>query len=447
MTRAFSTQLASTVILAISLFSAETSSAQSADALVNKLLQKGILTAQEAEDLKKDANDNFSTAFKIKTGMPEWVDSLKFGGDLRMRYDMIRPDSEMISNRDRARFRLRFGAVAVLQDDFEVGFRVASTTGTGGDEEGDPISTNETFHNNGSRKPIGIDLAYVKWSPLEIDGLDDAFTIGKMNNPFSFSEMVFDGDYTPEGLAQDFSLKLNEQHELDFGLGEFILDELSSSGRDPWMFIGELRLGSEWTEHISSVLGLGTLHIVHPESLVNSAVPNIGRGNTRDASTALVHDFNVLIVDGGVTYQLESFPLYSGHFPITLGGEYIHNFGASGDNYAFGFGPTFGKSGKKGHWEISYKYKYLGADAIYEELVDSDNAGYYHAAPPGESPSRFPGVFSGTNIRGHVIRMSYTPFDSLTLYGAIWVNELIEEFPPDSEDSGVRFIFDAVWKF
>ena len=45
--------------------------AQSSDALIDKLVQKGILTANEAKDLRDEADSDFKTAFQSKMGMPD----------------------------------------------------------------------------------------------------------------------------------------------------------------------------------------------------------------------------------------------------------------------------------------------------------------------------------------------------------------------------------------
>ncbi|MFO7902329.1 MAG: putative porin, partial [Pirellulaceae bacterium] len=68
--------------------------------------------------------------------------------------------------RNRARFRLRFGIKKTwLDDQIEVGFRLAS----GSDD--DPTSTNQSFDNFWSTKPVWIDLAYATWRPKAIKGL------------------------------------------------------------------------------------------------------------------------------------------------------------------------------------------------------------------------------------------------------------------------------------
>ena len=58
-----------------------TALAQSADALIDKLVDKGVLTVKEANDLREESDKGFTTAYSVKSGMPEWVTALKFNGD------------------------------------------------------------------------------------------------------------------------------------------------------------------------------------------------------------------------------------------------------------------------------------------------------------------------------------------------------------------------------
>src|SRR5262245_22480859 len=64
-------------------------SAQSADALIDKLVEKGILSVKEANDLREEVDKNFTQATSAKSGMPEWVTAIKFSGDMRARYDGV----------------------------------------------------------------------------------------------------------------------------------------------------------------------------------------------------------------------------------------------------------------------------------------------------------------------------------------------------------------------
>jgi len=391
---------------------------------------------------------------KPKSILPDWVTSIRLTSDLRLRFDSIyAPDSDFVT-RARFRPRLRLGGIATLKDDFEIGFRLASTPSVGKDSGGDPLSTNQTFEDNGSRKPVGVDWAFARWTPIHTSKWTGSIAAGKLENPPGFSENVFDVDYTPEGLAEQFAYKAGTNHTISAYFGQYMLDELQFGARDPYLFLEQLRLDSKWGQRINTSLGVSGLSIANPESLTTANVPDSNHGNTRTKDGVLVNDYQLLIADGRLTYNLESFPLYIGPFPVSLNGESIHNFGASRDNIAYSFGPSFGRvtqtgRGQKGNWEISYRYQELQGDANYEELTASDNGVFYRHRPPGEPAltSFRPTFFNGLNLRGHAFRVAYAPFDSLVLDARIWLNEPIRVLDEADKVQGIRLLFDAVWKF
>ena len=413
---------------------------QSEDALINKLVEKGILTIDEAKALHEEARKEFDSAYKIKTGLPDSVTSLRIGGDFRGRYEMFHSDHPDFTDRHRFRYRVRPGIWATLRDNFEVGFRL--TSGEPVDNfGGDPISGNTTFQNNASKKFVYIDLAYASWTAVDNDVWSSRLTVGKMENPWVFSDLVFDGDYTPEGFAQQFEFHLNERHSLGLHLGEFVLDEIGGSSRDPWLLGGQFRFDSKWTPEIATSVGVGGLLITDEERLSeppggSSAVPNVNAGNTRSAGV-LTENYNPMIADASFTYTLDSFWQYNAPFPIRLVGEYMKNPGADDHNEAYAIGVTFGKSGKRGLWDISYRWKHLEADAWYEEMVDSD----FGALSAGAS------YRAGTNIKGHVIKGSYSPYNSVTLGVTYFLTERITGVAPEVDEDMGRLQVDAVWKF
>src|SRR4051794_3005575 len=81
--------------------------AQSSDALIDKLVDKGILTVKEANDLREEADKNFSQAYAVKSGMPDYVNQFKFTGDFRGRYESFNGDNDDFTSRNRFRYRLR----------------------------------------------------------------------------------------------------------------------------------------------------------------------------------------------------------------------------------------------------------------------------------------------------------------------------------------------------
>ncbi len=62
-----------------------------------------------------------------------WVDTIDWEGDLRLRYEGIFEEGE--ADRNRFRFRGRFGFVSELSDKLQFSLRLATS-------DGDPVSTN-----------------------------------------------------------------------------------------------------------------------------------------------------------------------------------------------------------------------------------------------------------------------------------------------------------------
>lgn len=422
--------------------------AQSSDALLDKLVDKGVLTVDEAKDLRVEADKDFKTALQAKTGTPDWVSSYKIGGDFRGRYDSISYDAPKAADeRNRFRYRLRLGIVASLQNDLEAGFRLTSSEPAKGNTSGgDPISGNSTFTGNGSKKFIYIDQAYAKWSPLHTSGWEGNLTVGKMENPFVFSDIVFDGDYTPEGAAVQVNYALNNAHTLKFNGGGFMLNELSASSSDAYMLGAQVRLDSKWAPKWQTSFGAAVLGLENSANLQTSAVGDQNAGNWRNAGGQLLDRFNPFVLDGAVTWTLDSCPLYAGAFPIKLAGDYINNTSAhDSQNTGWSAGITFGKAGKKRTWEASYRYKYLENNAWYEELVDSDTGAYYPAGYKN-SPTGA-GYASGTNIKGHVFKFVYSFTDSMSLGATYLLTELINNPSATIGSHTGRLQVDANLKF
>jgi hypothetical protein len=390
--------------------------------------------------------------------MPDWVTALKINGDFRGRMEGFYSSGQQadaagnlidFNDRLRFRYRLRLGITATIQDNFEVGMRFTSSEPAGA-FGGDPISGNTTFDSNGSKKFIYVDLAYAKWSPINNRSWTGSTTFGKMENPFLFTSIVFDADYTPEGIAFQTTYNITDKHIAKLNLGGFVLNEIgASSATDTYLGGAQFLVDSTWTRKLSTTLGVAALGILHADSagLNNADVPNVNRGNTRDAAGNLVYDFNPLVGDAFLTYNLDSFPMYTGVFPIRVGGEVIYNPAApsAADNYGYTVGVLFGKSGKKGTWDLGYQYRWLGANAWYEELVDSDFGALYQSPQPNSGLGS--GYGSGTNVKGHIVRLAYSPYDPLTLAVQWFYTWLIEPVPAGSDSAMNRIQVDASWKF
>jgi hypothetical protein len=96
-------------------------------------------------------------------------------------------------------------------------------------------------------------------------------------------------------------------------------------------------------------------------------------------------------------------------------------------------------------WEVTYRYKYLGGDSWYEELTDSDFGAFYAGTFPQSGSGA--GYGAGTNVRGHIAKISYSPFDALQLNITYFKTILINEIPASSNSDMGRLQVDAAWKF
>ena len=454
----------------------------SGDALVDKLEQKGILTADEAKELRAENKQDFTgsftngfdQAFNKATGTPDWVTGYKFSGDFRGRYDEVASTdgNKTFTDRDRFRYRLRVGLAVSMKDNLEAGFSLttadpASSSG-GFNNAGNPNSGNQTLQDNGTKKGIYIDTAYGRWMPLNSDGWLLSATIGKMINPIQLTPMVFDPDWTPEGAAIQSGYTFNDQHAILVNGGAFVEDQ-EVSGADkgsvqaPALFAGQVIWNANWDKRLSTSLGLGGYLLQNSKNLTTANVPYINQGNTRKlviippSTTAvgvLINGYTPIVADASATYKLDTFPLYAGAFPIKIAAEYINNVdtaSGNGNNQGYWIGATFGKAVKKHSWDISYRYEYLEADATYDQLTDDDNGAYYQNAPTAGAV----GYFGGTNIKGHLIKADYSFTDSLTLTFSCFLNELITPnlntvgTPPAGEpkSSAIHVMADLMWKF
>jgi hypothetical protein len=457
----------------------QTHAQSSVDALLNKLEQKGILSVDEAKALKAEnergSADDFNKALSSKFPMPDWVTSYKLYGDFRGRYDDVSTDIPAFAtpgagvpkkedNNMRLRYRLRVGLTVNMKDDLQVGFRVGS--GDGG-----PLSNNQTLSGNASKKTLYVDAAYGRWTPINDGTWMVAGTLGKMDQPFQESPMLFDPDYTPEGAALQATYKINDKNSLAFNGAGFVLDQTTSRG--PFLYGGQIIWNSTWSPKISTSLGIADYDIAddsnfpvtsnlngadEPNGYVTPYDSNLGNATVKTTipqgvgiiptpGYKFANHFNPIVASGSATYTLDSFPLYRGAFPVKFAGEYMNNPDAAKNNEGWWAGVTLGKSGKKGLWDISYRYQRLEADAWWDQIVDDDNVAVFPDKNKIPNAVLSNQAVGGTNIKGHLIKFNYSIYDSLTFSFTAYINELINNPVPSKSTGAVHAMADLMWKF
>ena len=253
-------------------------SAQNAGPLIDVLTRKGILTGQEAEEIRTDMQRDLSQTPAGKIKLTNSVTKLTLYGDLRLRYQYGASEAQVAnvshdSQQSRWRYRLRLNADIQLGREWFAGVQLQ--TGQ------TPDSGNQTFSNGFNNDNIFISRAYLGW---QNDWL--RIVAGKQPNPFYTTELAWDPDINPTGFTETISLhKLplfnggsKSPWEVTLVAGQLIFgdnNEFSNSGdlsSDPWIFNEQLVT----TYRFSKDAGI----TVAPGFLVESAGHMTGSLNT-----------------------------------------------------------------------------------------------------------------------------------------------------------------------
>jgi hypothetical protein len=126
----------------------------------------------------------------------ELAEGLSLSGDLRVRHESVRPNATLGGDDvDRARMRLRIGLDAKLDDNWDMGLRLATGGGM--------TSTNQTFDAlNEEKAPLHVDRAFARFRAGDARKVE--LSAGRTPNPYVSSFVLWDTDYNPDGLVEKF---------------------------------------------------------------------------------------------------------------------------------------------------------------------------------------------------------------------------------------------------
>lgn len=326
----------------------------------------------------------------IPGALPEWVNRIKLKGDLRVRAENIAYGSNNIANsyfnynrinekkkfveedndlfqntadtylnvtedRSRLRARARLSVEAKVTEMTKTTFRLATGSAK------NPVSTNQSLGNENNPWDIFMDRAFVTMTDLDMDRYPWlTANMGRINNPFVTTELLWDGDLAFEGAALTYKydwaeqgLFVTDEHNrtLFATMGVFAVDESEFTADDKWLYA--LQLGGEFISDNQSKLSvaLGYYDYENMEGVLNekdydtqdyTAPGFFQKGNTvfnivnytspyeldptnnappTDALMALASDYD--IVDLLVTYDMASFAPHH----IVLTAHLLENIG------------------------------------------------------------------------------------------------------------------------
>ena len=350
------------------------------DNLLEKLVEKGIINASEAQEVRTATNEDIAKAEQqkqedykklAKDNLPDWVKNTKLTGDDRLRYEYKQIKSNPVET-NRGRFRLRVGVESQVNDKVKVGFTLA--TGINDNSTNAAASTrsnNQTFAGVFNKKPVIIDKAYMLWQPENWVSL----TGGKFANPvWEPMDFIWDPDITPEGGAAMLKASLNPQLSWFTNTGLFVLDNSTSYKTNPFLYF--IQPGLQWQakQNVSVKLGVayyGYEHVKESAKLQGSTSTNTFAGgnyaNNYDAvspalEVGLDDPFDILGIDFAPIKYLDFFGAFSNNVDVT-------------DNAnAWIAGTKLGARSvaKFGDWQLRYAYKTLEKDAILDVLPNDD---------------------------------------------------------------------------
>lgn len=183
------------------------------------------------EELKQEVMETAKAEnWAAPNRFPEWVNRIKFDGDLRVReefdlmdssndpfvinyqdlnsgapYNVGLADTNQVlpplvnttEDRNLMRLRARLGMAAQINDDMTVNLRLATGNTV------NPVSTNQTLGNNFNRLTFQLERAFITYKP--VDGL--SLYAGRMPSIFRTSELVWDEDLNFDGFGATYQEK------------------------------------------------------------------------------------------------------------------------------------------------------------------------------------------------------------------------------------------------
>lgn len=329
-----------------------------------------------------------------KLKLAEHIQQVKLSGDIRLRNDRSHKSGTGTNHRNRNRFRLRFGADVILPEDLTATLRLGSGTG-------EQVSTNQSFDNLSSQKSLWIDLAVLKWAPQVSESGSVFLQAGRMPNPLwrvYSSDLIWDDDLNPEGLAQGVEWLLPQAGLTLFANAlQMVADEDSNSGKNQWVFSEQA--GLETRLPLETRLRLAAAYHfwsdVNRSSLGTTAVNDGNRRTANSASGILLNRFGV----GEATARLSG---WAGNVPLALQATLARNLIARGDlsptaRDGYQYGLIVGSAKAAGTWEAAAFQKYSQTDVTVADAADSDFGD------------------GGTNQQGQIFWVAYAPTDWMQL--------------------------------
>ena len=380
--RKFLTALVLGGFLVVSLGS-QYSYAGEVDILLQKLVEKGVLTSGEAQEIKTETQEQVKK--EISQGkyssLPAWVQNIKLKGDLRLRYQYKHEKAinDYAKDTQVGRVRARLGLEAKINEKLLAGIGIATSSG-------DPRSTNVTFGDTStssggdggysSKFSIRLDYAYAKYSPWPWLN----FVGGKMLLPDTLwepTDLIWDTDITPEGAIVQLNKNLGSNASVFMNTGALIETADTSTNADTLMaYLVQPGINYKFNDTFSLK---GAFTYYDFSNMKHAAFPTASWYKSTNSKLGTNWKYGFRMISPALEFKvMQPFKaLGLGVESLKFFGEYVNNLAVSDKNSGFSTGFQLGneKIEKRGDWQLRYIYAMLEKDSVPDFLPDSDRYG------------------------------------------------------------------------
>jgi hypothetical protein len=459
-----------------------------------------IVKDQMRDEIKQDVMAQARAEnWAAPRAIPDWVTRWRFSGDVRTRYEgdffpntnddtgafpnfnaintgapfdtagtEFSPQNDVNQDRERFRIRARIGADVDLRDGFSMGIRLASG------QDDSPVTENQTLGlaNNGqggnfSKYSVWLDRAFLKYE-YQVDGDPDkdfSVTVGRMDNPFFATTLIWARDLGFDGLTLQGRYKVAKGVTPFLTLGGYPVfnTDFNFASNQPAKYESEdkylfaAQLGTDWiiTKDVNAKLA-GALyyfdnvegHLSDPFTPLSSA----DQGNTDDSRPAFAQNGNTYFPirnivptaqnDFGTIDQFQYYGLATPFHELDFTGQVNYDhflpirvsiIGEVLDNLAWDYGKINAiavnnrgsntSSGGLGNYQggnVAWILTLKVGDVALEKFGDwSFDIGYRYvesdSTVDGFNDSDFGAPLTGTNLKG------YTVGGNMALGSNVWI--------------------------
>lgn len=340
----------------------------------------GVVAQQPRAQAHVVAPTSTQKAESVSSPGNGWPSRLKVSGDLRIRGQGDRSDN--VSNRGSMQVRGRLGATLSVDEDILIGARIVTGDGD------DPNSADIQLSNWVNDLEVSLDQAYIQYSVKN-------WTLygGKLPQPFVRTDLVWDGDVNPQGVAAIWRKPLAAGGSLRVNGLAFIVNELSDLP-DTTMLGGQVGYFSpkygDWQFDVHGA------YYHYDVGSMSGADSGDWRSNLRTPDGNYLSDFHLVDALAGVSW----FGLGE-RWPVRLVVDHVLNLGARTDaDSGHSADLAIGRATASGDWRVTYGYAMAQNDAVLAAF-SHDN------------------MSIATNYRLHGLTLDYVPTPN-TMLSAYW---------------------------